>query len=108
VFKPKFNTPFAGVSSRKFYLGSLASQVSRFNLELAIEPGQDPEKPVGVAKNNLRQRFFSVLTKAELISMVPLAFRSMAKSHITEEHVTRILKAALSATQAAQEGRIQG
>jgi hypothetical protein len=41
--------------------------------------------------------------KAELISMVPLAFRSMAKSHITEEHVTRILKAALSATQAAQE-----
>jgi hypothetical protein len=41
--------------------------------------------------------------KAELISMVPLAFQSMAKSYITEEHVTRILKAALSATQAAQE-----
>jgi len=41
--------------------------------------------------------------KAELISMVPLAFRSMAKAHLTEEHVTRLLKAALSATQAPQE-----
>ena len=41
--------------------------------------------------------------KAELISMVPLAFRSMAKPYITEEHVTRILKAALGATQTPQE-----
>jgi hypothetical protein len=41
--------------------------------------------------------------KAEPISMIPLAFRSMAKPYITEEHVTRILKAALSTTQAAQE-----
>ena len=41
--------------------------------------------------------------KAELISTIPLAFRSMAKPYITEELVTRILKAALSATQAAQE-----
>ena len=41
--------------------------------------------------------------KAELISMVPLAFRSMAKPYITEEHVTRILKAALSAIPAAEE-----
>ena len=57
VFKTKFNTPFAGVSSRNVYLGSLASQFIRFNLELAIEPGQDPETPVGVVKNNLRQRF---------------------------------------------------
>ena len=45
--------------------------------------------------------------KAELISMVPLAFRSMAKAHLTEEHVTRILKAALSATQAPQESVVR-
>jgi len=41
--------------------------------------------------------------KAELLSMVPLAFRSMAKTHLTEEHVTRLLKAALSTTEATQE-----
>jgi len=41
--------------------------------------------------------------KAELISMIPLSFRSMAKPYITEEHVMRIVNAALSATQAAQE-----
>jgi hypothetical protein len=63
VFETKFHAPFARVSSRDFNLGSLASQVFRFDLELAIEPGQDPKKPVGVVKNNLRQRFSSMLTK---------------------------------------------
>jgi hypothetical protein len=33
--------------------------------------------------------------RAELISMIPLAFRSMAKHYITDEHVARILDAAL-------------
>jgi hypothetical protein len=40
--------------------------------------------------------------KAELVSMVPLAFRSMAKSYIADEHVARILDAALDATQAVR------
>ena len=69
VFETKFYTPFARVSSRNFNLGSLAGQVVRFNLHPAIEPRQDPEKPVGVVKNNLRQRFSQVLTrKGESIS----------------------------------------
>jgi hypothetical protein len=63
VFNTIFNTPFARISSRNSDLGSLAGQVIRFDLELAIELGQDPEKPVGVVKNNLRQRFSSVLSK---------------------------------------------
>jgi hypothetical protein len=40
--------------------------------------------------------------RAELISMVPLAFRSMAKPYITDENVARILDAALDATQPAR------
>jgi hypothetical protein len=63
VFKTKFNTPSARISSRNFDLGSLPGQIIRFDLELAIEPRQDPEKPVGVVKNNLRQRFSLVLAK---------------------------------------------
>jgi hypothetical protein len=39
--------------------------------------------------------------RAELISMIPLAFRSMAKPYITDESVARILDAALDATQPA-------
>jgi hypothetical protein len=70
VFNTKFNTPFAGVSSRNFYLGSLASQVIRFNLELAIEPGQDPEKPVWVVKNNLRQRFSRCLPNERAVHVI--------------------------------------
>jgi hypothetical protein len=37
--------------------------------------------------------------RAELISMIPLAFRSMAKPYITDENVARILDAALEAAQ---------
>jgi hypothetical protein len=40
--------------------------------------------------------------KAELISMIPLPFRSMAKPYITEENVARILNAALGATRPAR------
>jgi hypothetical protein len=39
--------------------------------------------------------------RAELISMIPWAYRSMAKPYITHEVVERILDAALDATQAA-------
>jgi hypothetical protein len=45
-----------------------------------------------------RKAAFDVV-RAELISMVPLAFRSMAKPYITDEHVARILDAALDALQ---------
>jgi hypothetical protein len=63
VFNTIFNTPFARVSSLDFNLGSLGRQVIRFDLEGAIELGQDPEKPVGVVKNSLRQRFSFVSAK---------------------------------------------
>jgi hypothetical protein len=63
VFKTEFNTPFARVSSRTFNLGSFASHVIRFALELAVKPGQDPKKPIGVINHDLRQRFSLVLTK---------------------------------------------
>jgi hypothetical protein len=40
--------------------------------------------------------------RAELISMIPLAFRSMAKPYITDESIARILDAALDATRAVR------
>jgi hypothetical protein len=39
--------------------------------------------------------------RAELISMIPWAYRSMVKPYITGEIVARILDAALAATHAA-------
>jgi hypothetical protein len=50
------------------------------------------------SKNNVAFK----TVKAELISMVPFAFRSMAKPYITDEHVARILDAALDARQAVR------
>jgi len=38
--------------------------------------------------------------KAEMLSMVPFAFRGMVKPYITDENVMRILKAALGGGQA--------
>jgi hypothetical protein len=63
VCKTKFNEPFARVFSRNFNPGSLAGQVIRFDLELAVKPGQDPKKPIGVVNNDLRQRFALMLAK---------------------------------------------
>src|SRR5262249_53922813 len=58
AFKTIFNTPFARVLSLNFDLGSLASQIIRFDLELPIALKQDPDKPVGDIKNTLWQIFF--------------------------------------------------
>jgi hypothetical protein len=40
--------------------------------------------------------------KAAMISLVPLAFRGMAKPYITDDSVLKILNAALGATQSAR------
>jgi hypothetical protein len=40
--------------------------------------------------------------RAELISMIPWAYRSMAKPYITDEIIAKILDAALDATQAVR------
>jgi hypothetical protein len=39
--------------------------------------------------------------KAEMLSMVPMAFRGMVKPYITDDNVMRILKAALGEGQPA-------
>jgi hypothetical protein len=44
--------------------------------------------------------------RAELIAMIPWAYRSMAKPYITDEIVARILDAALDATQAVRSQRL--
>jgi hypothetical protein len=49
---------------RGFFRGILIwGQVIRFDLELAVKPGQDPKKPIGVVNNDLRQRFALMLAK---------------------------------------------